>query len=297
MKMKNPAMASYFMKKYGEDVRNRTVNLWMGRAVSDDFLNWSEEVAVFGPDGIDDAGMTNGVNPLDFYGGNISKYSEAKDVYIGLPNAYGHWKFDTSRVHLLSGKVGIQLPSTLDVQLITSRDGIRWNRSPKRKPFIRLGPEGSFWSKTIWPGAEVIRVGDELRIYFGALDVTHKEQTLLPSNGGRGMATLRLDGFISADAAYTGGELITRTLIFKGKRLQLNLETGAGGYCKVEMTRPDSRPHDEFIPTEMDEITGNYIRTNATWNGDTDVEVLAGRPVKLKFIMRDCKLYSFQFLD
>ena len=30
--------------------------------------------------------------------------------------------------------------------------------------------------------------------------------------------------------------------------------------------------------------------------GDPDVGALAGRPVRLRFVMRDARLYSFQFL-
>lgn len=49
--------------------------------------------------------------------------------------------------------------------------------------------------------------------------------TVLVTNGARGRAILRLDGFISADAAYTRGELITKPLVFAGDRLMLNVDT------------------------------------------------------------------------
>lgn len=45
------------------------------------------------------------------------------------------------------------------------------------------------------------------------------------------------------------------------------------------------------------EINGNYIRQVVTWNRDHDVIQLAGTPVQLRFVMRDCKLYSFEFID
>ena len=77
---------------------------------------------------------------------------------------------------------------------------------PGRRPFIGLGPEGTFWSKTLWPDGQAHRVGDELWFYFAGLDVSHKEQSILKSSGGRGRAVLRLDGFISADAG--GAELL-----------------------------------------------------------------------------------------
>jgi hypothetical protein len=182
------------------------------------------------------------------------------------------------------------------VQLVTSRDGIHWNRSPQRRPFIALGPEGTFWSHQIYPGSDAIRVGDELWFYFAGLNVNHKEQSLRESNGARGRAVLRLDGFISADAAYTGGELTTKPLVFSGDRLQLNVDTGAGGTTKVEIQEPSGRPIAGFTESDADEINGNYIRVLASWNGSTDAGSLAGQPVRLRFLMRDAKLYSLQFI-
>ena len=291
MKPPNPAQVEHYQRTYG--FPGRKITLTAGRIVSDDFTNWSEEVEVIGPDEIDQAFAPEGLSRMDFYGANVSKYTEAPNIYIALPNAYYHWEFDMTRRWWRGHPV--QLPSTLDVQLMTSRDGIRWSRTPQRKPFIRLGPKGTFWSSTIWP-SNVIRVGDELWIFFAGLDVSHKEQSMIESHGARGRAILRLDGFISADAAYTGGELTTEPLIFSGRKLQLNVDTSAGGTVRVEMQDGSGKPIGGFTAEDSDEINGNYLRVVATWNGNEDVSALAGKPVKLRFVMRDTKLYSFQFL-
>ena len=293
----DPAMDEYYRSLYPnyEPKTGKPLILFVGRAESDDFLNWGEEETVLAPDEIDSANCPPGLVRMDFYGGNMNPYCEAADAYVGLPNAYYHWKFDMTR-KWWAGKY-IQEPSSMDVQLVTSRDGIQWNRSPQRKPFIALGPEGTFWSRQIYPDGNPIRVGDELWFYFAGLDVHHKEQSLCKSNGARGRAVLRLDGFISADAAYTGGELTTRPLTFTGDRLQLNVDTGAGGVARVEIQDESGRPLPGFAASDADEINGNYIRIQPTWNGKPDVASLAGRPVRLRFLMRDTKLYSFRFLS
>ena len=127
--------------------------------------------------------------------------------------------------------------------------------------------------------------------------------------GARGRAVIRLDGFISADAAYTGGELTTKPLVFEGTRLQLNMATGSGGSVRVEIQDENGKPLQGYSAEDACELSGNYIRTLASWRaqavpnmgrtrqpvGDTNVGPLAGRPVKLRFVMRDAKLYSFQF--
>ena len=287
-----PEQVAYY-KRTHKGYDGRAVVLHVGRATSDNFLDWSPEETVLKPDTIDRAGSPEGLTRMDFYGGNISRYREAQNVYIGLPNAYYHWKFDLTR-KWWTGKY-IQEPSTMDVQLVLSRDGVHWHRTPKREPFIRLGREGTFWSKTIWPDGNGIRVGDELWFYFAGLDVHHKEQSQKESHGARCRAILRLDGFISADAAYTGGQLTTKPLIFSGDRLELNVDTSAGGTLVVEVQDEARKAIVGFTAEDADEINGNYIRKVATWNGSSDVSSLAGRVIRLRFVMRDTKLYSFQF--
>ena len=46
---------------------------------------------------------------------------------------------------------------------------------------------------------------------------------------------------------------------------------------------------------EADELNGNSVRMPVSWHGRQDVGPLAGRPVRLHFRLRDCKLYAFQF--
>ena len=48
-------------------------------------------------------------------------------------------------------------------------------------------------------------------------------------------AIFRLDGFVSADAAYEGGEFTTPILTFTGSRLQYNAKTGGGGFIRTEI--------------------------------------------------------------
>ena len=302
-------LKEFHREQYGLDVL--VAGRLVGRVDSSDLVAWGKESAVFATDTLDHAGLAKGYadsdvedgkggaafsGGVDIYEGNVTRYSEAPDVYIGLPAFFYHWKKIETAV---AGKriPDLKFPGTLDVQLVTSRDGIHFHRAPQRRPFMRLGPHKSWYSRMLWPAGNVIRVGDELWIYFSGNDVAHnREQDLLVSNGAYGRAILRLDGFISADAAYTGGELITKPLVFTGSRLQLNVDTSAGGSVRVEIQDAAGKPVDGFTAAESDEINGNYIRVLCGWNGDPDVAPLAGKPIKLRFLMRDTKLYSFRFL-
>ena len=303
-------LSRYHLQQYGQ--RIHVAGRLVGRIDSPDLFSWSQERAVLATDAADHQGLNGDIlqddledgrrgegfgGGVDIYGGNISPYSEAENAYLGLPLFFYYWKKGPARV----GEHDVadyRFPGTVDVQLVTSRDGIHFHRAPGRRPFIRLGPRGSWWSRMIWPAGSVIRVGDELWIYFSGHDVAHnQEQDLLVSNGAHGRAVLRLDGFISADADYRGGELVSRPLVFAGERLQLNLDTSAGGVVQVELQDAEGRALEGFDLSQADEINGNYIRVTASWWGRTDVGSLAGRPVRLRFVMRDAKLYSFQFLS
>jgi hypothetical protein len=138
-------------------------------------------------------------------------------------------------------------------------------------------------------------VGDELWFYFAGLDIHHKEQSQKKSHGARGRAVLRLDGLMSADAAYTGGELVTKLLTFTGERLELNVDTSAGGTVLVELQDEAGKPIQGFTVSDADEINGNSVRRPVTWNDSGDVSALASKPIRLRFVMRDTKLYAFQF--
>ena len=74
------------------------------------------------------------------------------------------------------------------------------------------------------------------------------------------------------------------------------VSASAGGTVRVEIQDEAGEPHEGFTAAEADEINGNYVRVPVTWDGNGDVGPLAGKPIRLRFVMRDAKLYSFQFL-
>ena len=105
----------------------------------------------------------------------------------------------------------------------------------------------------------------------------------------------RLDGFMSADAAYTGGYLITPPLIFEGNRLEINVNSSAMGSVRVEILDENGRVIPGFSADECEKISFNSLAYVVKWRGESDVSELAGKPIRLKFVMRGAKLYAFQF--
>jgi hypothetical protein len=144
----------------------------------------------------------------------------------------------------------------------------------------------------------MVRRGSELWMYYTGYPVTHGYD--IKTVRGLGVISRlvqRLDGFVSADAAYGGGELTTIPVLFRGARLEINVDTGALGSLRVELLDPEHHPLPGFTSEDCYPIIGNSVARRVAWKGGHDVGALAGRPIRLRFRMRATKLYAFQFVS
>ena len=107
--------------------------------------------------------------------------------------------------------------------------------------------------------------------------------------------SLRLDGFASIRAPYSGGELITKPLTFSGKRLVLNFSTSAAGDIRVEIQDVEGKPIPGFSLQQANEVIGDEIERAVSWKDGEDVGSLAGKPIRLRFVMKDADLYALRF--
>jgi hypothetical protein len=107
--------------------------------------------------------------------------------------------------------------------------------------------------------------------------------------------SLRLDGFAAVAAPYGGGELLTRPLTFAGKELVLNFATSAAGGIRVEIQDASGKPVPGYALADAAETIGNELERVVRWKSGGDVRPLAGKPVRLRFVMRDARLYALQF--
>ena len=106
----------------------------------------------------------------------------------------------------------------------------------------------------------------------------------------------RRDGFVSVRGAYTGGAFTTPPLVFDGAKLLINLDTSAAGIARVGILDEAGAPIEGFGLDRADLIhTCNEINRVVTWQRKGDVSGLAGKPVRLRFVLQNCDLYAFQF--
>jgi len=264
------------------------VRMWapmrkVGRCEFDDLADWGKERLVFGYDKQDPP-------RLDLYTNAAVKYPFADNLYLMFPSPYYHYPDPPKGKYRNDGP--------LDVRLAVSRDGVGWSYVDRR-PFVPLGVEGEFDDSAIYMTTGVIRKGAELWMYYGGYDFTHGAYNVAEDEytGVISRVVLRLDGFVSADAAYSGGELVTVPLIFSGNRLELNVQTSVAGSVKVELLERNGKPVRGRSAADADVIKGNFVGKTVSWRGNSDVSNLAGRPVQLRFVMRDARLYAFQFAE
>ena len=63
----------------------------------------------------------------------------------------------------------------------------------------------------------------------------------------------------------------------------------------MEIQTIAGRPISSFGLAEATEIYGDEIERTVSWQQGTDVSHLAGRPIRLRFVMSDADLYSLRF--
>ena len=107
--------------------------------------------------------------------------------------------------------------------------------------------------------------------------------------------TLRMDGFVSIRADSQGGEMVTKPIVFSGNRLELNFSTSAAGLIQVEIQDAAGKPIPGFALEDCPEIFGNRINQVVAWKQGSDLSKLAGKPIRLRFVMKDADLYAIQF--
>ncbi|HQK92578.1 MAG TPA: hypothetical protein PLD23_03695, partial [Armatimonadota bacterium] len=106
---------------------------------------------------------------------------------------------------------------------------------------------------------------------------------------------IRVDGFVSIQAPLSGGELLTRPLLFAGSRLLLNYSTSAAGSVQVEIQDTKGQPMPGFSLAESEALYGDSLEQAVVWKGSPDLAALSGQAVRLRFVLRDADLYSLRF--
>ena len=243
---------------------------WIRRSTSTDFLNWTPLEPI-------DAGNT----PFEhLYTNACVPYLRARGIYLMFPSRYV-----IEHTPDPDWEAG---PGVNDIVFMASRDGLNFDRS-FMEAFLRPGLDEENWH--------------ERGIYMerGIIQTSPEELSLYVSDHWRYPTTrisryvLRTDGFVSINGGYCGGTLTTKQLVFDGGELELNYSTSAAGSVRVEVQDPEGRAVPGFALDECPEIFGDEIDGRVSWRDGADLSDLAGRPVRLRFELKDADVYAFKF--
>ena len=190
-------------------------------------------------------------------------YYRAPHIYVALPT-----RFMANR------------GSATDILFMSTRGGDRFDRTFTHS-LIRpgIGPEG--WANRANYAA------------IGIHETSPTEMSLFLTGGRR--YTLRIDGFASVNAPLEGGEFTTRLLTFAGRELEINYSTSAAGQVLVEIQDDAGQVVPGFGLDDCQPIYGDHIARRVEWKDGSNLAVLAGKPVRLRFQMSDADLYSLRF--
>ena len=255
--------------------RARTV--W--RSESRDFLHWTEPERILRPDLLDDPNT-------ELYGMAAFPY---EDIYLGMLERW----YDN--------------PDVIEVQLAWSRDGRQWRRPEVRLPFI--GPKYP-WNKAWNTCANTmpVRVENQLWFYFGGRSGAHAREAPR-SYGAIGLASTGVDQFAAIRADFLEGRLITKPMTWPGGELVLRCTNtrypeahpmSGGGAIAVEVRDEGNTPisgfsgeqraHHDVVSPKPWQKSEPAVR----WPGGRSLAELKGRRIRLVFLLRDARLFSFR---
>jgi hypothetical protein len=139
-------------------------------------------------------------------------------------------------------------------------------------------------------GMPEIVVDNQLRFYYGAMRFEH---SATDNDGALGLATLRLDGFVSLEAKDRPGILVTRPFELAGGTLELNVEA-PDGEVVVEILDQKSTPIVGFTGKDAEVFRGvDSLGLQPAWN-HSKLASLVGRIVRVKITLTRGKLYALQ---
>ena len=244
----------------------------IGRSVSDDFIHWTDPEEILEPDEQDSEG-------LQFYNMQVFKY---EDLYIGQLMAY----------HTPPEEPHIRFFGPVDVQLAVSRNGISWERAGDRQAFIPNGPPNSIDAGEVYVARAPVVVGDELWFYYSPCPIEHGPTG---RSGPICLAKLRVDGFVSVNAGAEMGTLITKPFTCRGDSLHINA-SAKGGLVAVAVLDEEGVQYEGFGRMDCALFDGDAVDHQVTWRRSAYGD-LKGRAIRLKFYLRDARLYSFAQQD
>lgn len=256
----------------GQDVLgpNPTVVRAIQSSTSPDFIHWTPVVPHQYEDGVQETQLyTNATVPCP----------GAEHIYVAFPNRY---------VQERIARPDHPYPGVNDALFMTSRDCVHWKRY--LEAWVRPGLDPLNWTeRNNYPTWGIVLSSETEWSVFVSEHYRHARE--LPRIR---RLSIRPWGFVSVHAGYGGGDFVTRAVLFGGSQLRLNYSTSAVGSVQVEVQDERGKPLDGLALADMEPLFGDELDRAISWKNGSDLSAIAGRPVRLRFVLRDADVFSLR---
>ncbi|MBI4559214.1 MAG: hypothetical protein HY706_16640 [Candidatus Hydrogenedentes bacterium] len=274
-----------FVKRGGRDI---------GRWTTRDLKEWSKEELVLTI--AEDESRT----PQDWVEYMDIRVFRAAGLWLGQLVIF-HGDRSTPQAEMPTQK-GVWRKGTTELRLIMSRDaGKSWQCVGDKQIWVPFHEAEDGFDRLVLTGSPV-RVHDELWLYYSCWDGDHlnwnRDGTTYYKDRARigrtARAVLRWDGYVSLCPQHTVGEVLTKPMDVAGDTLQLNA-AAQKGRIRVEVQDAEGRVIRGLSLRNCRPVHGDRIAQRVRWGPHSRLpEKLRGRPMRLRFEIKNAELYGFQ---
>jgi len=228
----------------------------VGRTESKDFTKWTKAIEVLRGDRINQV-----------YALTVFRY---EGVYLGFAMIFNTRKDRT------------------DCELAWSPDTIEWHRIQPGTPLIANSEKkGEYDWGCVYAGVAPVLLKDKIRIYYGASNGPHTDWR----DSFLCLATLRRDGWAGYEPAKQDrpATIMTHPVICAGKALRVTADA-AGGAVRVAVL--DAKGN---LLARSKPIAGDITDAEVSFEQGNILSSFVDQPIRLKFELKEAKLYSFAF--
>ena len=277
----------------------------VGRTESEDFIHWDlPPKLIFKSDENDPpATEMSSLSAVEYYGNYIGllyvirRYPiPTREYWSEIVEEGRKLKTFAPAIAMNTGRAGRW---TIHSELVFSRDGIDWQRI-NREPFITLGDEGS-WDECLSLSGRLFVFNDKMMFYYTGQGREEnlpgeKPKPIKDCPTATGLATMRVDGFVSLHAEDQEGILVTKIFEFKGRGMVINATVRDKGYIKMEVLDANGQLIPGYTQKECKPLINDNLYHIMSWNGKTDIRNLDKKYIKLRIFLKKSDLFSVSFI-
>ena len=258
----------------------------MARVESTDFLTWSKPQIVSGPDDLDPPNLEFHTSPVFFY----------KDCYFCLNQIL------SARSEAIGAKA-----DAMHIELMISRDGVRWNRPFRDQKFI-ANSDQPFSNGGIFTNATPIFLDDAIRFYYGGYNsgaIGGGAKLTDPSQqSGVGFASITLDRFagirpVARSAQSTLkkpleniGQITFKPLdLIDVQNISINGDA-VDGTIRVEILNEDGYRIRGFSKEDAIPLAGDSLNHHARWKDNGILDRLPPGKYMLRLHLDNAEVFA-----